>query len=68
LPANALEGDLVMGNSLWMEGVRHIRWVLPMAAVSRLKMLPKRPFFPEIEIIPVHSLAELYAHLTGLVT
>ena len=78
LPANALEGGLVMGELSLDGGVRHIRGVLPMAAVARREGFkrvfvpaedaPEAAIFPELEVIPVHSLAELYAHLTGLVT
>ena len=78
LPANALEGGLVMGELSLDGSVRHIRGVLPMAAVARREGFkrvfvpaedaPEAAIFPELEVIPVHSLAELYAHLTGLVT
>jgi magnesium chelatase family protein len=78
LSTNALEGGLVMGELSLDGGVRHIRGVLPMAAVARREGFkrvfvpaedaPEAAIFPELEVIPVHSLAELYAHLTGLVT
>jgi magnesium chelatase family protein len=55
--------------------VRHIRGVLPMAAVARQQGF-KRVFvpsedaaeaaiFPDLEVIPVNSLEELYQHLTS---
>ncbi len=78
LSTNALEGGLVMGELSLDGSVRHIRGVLPMAAVARREGFkrvfvpaedaPEAAIFPELEVIPVHSLAELYAHLTGLVT
>jgi magnesium chelatase family protein len=75
VPANALEGSLVMGELSLDGSVRHIRGVLPMAALARSQGY-KRVFvpaedaaeaaiFPDLEVIPVHSLSDLYAHLTG---
>ena len=76
LPFNALEGSLVMGELSLDGSVRHVRGVLPMAAVARREGFkrvfvpaedaPEATIFPELEVIPVKSLAELYAHLTGL--
>ncbi len=56
--------------------MRHVRGVLPMAAVARREGF-KRVFvpetdaaeaalIPELEVIPVSSLSALYAHLNGL--
>lgn len=70
------EGTMVVGE-LSLDGrVRHARGVLPMAAVARQGGF-KRIFVPEsdaaeaalipdLEVIPVSSLAALYAHLAGL--
>ena len=70
-----LEGALVIGE-LSLDGtVRHVRGVLPMAAVARQEGYkqvfvpqvdaPEAALIPDLEVIPVNSLGELYAHLTG---
>jgi magnesium chelatase family protein len=75
LPPNALQGTLVIGE-LSLDGtVRHARGVLPMAAVARQEgyqriLVPKcdaaeAALIPGLEVIPVDTLAQLYAHLTG---
>jgi magnesium chelatase family protein len=76
LPAESLEGALVIGE-LSLDGtVRHVRGVLPMAAVAREKGF-KRVFvpvsdaaeaalIPDLEVIPVSALDALAAHLSGL--
>jgi len=75
LPHDAIEGTLVIGE-LSLDGiVRHTRGVLPMAAAARANGF-KRMFVPEVdaseaalipdlEIIPVKTLADLYNHLAG---
>jgi len=75
LPQEATEGTIVVGE-LSLDGmVRHTRGVLPMAATARANGF-KRMFVPEVdageaalipdlEIIPVRSLADLYQHLSG---
>lgn len=75
LPHEALEGTLVVGE-LSLDGiVRHTRGVLPMAAAARANGY-RRMFVPEadaaeaalipdLEVIPVKTLAHLYAHLSG---
>ena len=55
--------------------VRHTRGVLPMAATARLhgftRMFvpevdaPEAALIPDLEVIPVKSLADLYKHLSG---
>jgi magnesium chelatase family protein len=71
----SLEGALVLGELSLDGGVRHVRGVLSMAALAREEGL-KRIFVPEedaseaalipdLEIIPVRTLAELYRHLIG---
>jgi magnesium chelatase family protein len=78
LPTDCLKDGLVMGELSLDGNVRHIRGVLPMAAVARAEGF-KRVFvpaedaaeaaiFPDLEVIPVHSLLDLYQHLTGQVT
>ncbi|GAB4528256.1 MAG: YifB family Mg chelatase-like AAA ATPase [Anaerolineales bacterium] len=74
IPAQALEGALLLGE-LSLDGtLRHVRGVLPMAAVARQQGLrrlfvpacdaPEAALVPDIEVYPVPSLAALYAHLT----
>jgi len=75
LPQEAIENTMVIGE-LSLDGVvRHTRGVLPMAATARANGF-KRMFVPEVdageaalipdlEIIPVKSLADLYQHLSG---
>ena len=75
LPQDAIENTMVIGE-LSLDGVvRHTRGVLPMAATARANGF-KRMFVPEVdageaalipdlEIIPVKSLADLYQHLSG---
>jgi magnesium chelatase family protein len=75
LSQEAIEGTLVVGE-LSLDGiVRHTRGVLPMAAAARANGY-KRMFVPEVdaaeaalipdlEIIPVKTLADLYDHLAG---
>jgi magnesium chelatase family protein len=75
IPPEALEGSLVIGELSLDGSVRHVRGVLPMAAVAREQGF-KRVFVPEVdaaeaalipdlEVIPAASLSELYAHLNG---
>ena len=70
-----LDGSLVIGE-LSLDGtVRHVRGVLPMAAMARQEgyqrvFVPQMDaaeaaLIPDLEIIPVSSLAALYAHLSG---
>jgi magnesium chelatase family protein len=75
IPPESLEGALVVGELSLDGSVRHTRGVLPMAAVARQQGF-QRIFVPEVdaaeaalipdlEVIPVSSLAALYAHLSG---
>jgi magnesium chelatase family protein len=75
LPSGAAEDMLVVGE-LSLDGtVRHTRGVLPMAATARASgfkrvVVPaadaaEAALIPDIEVIPVGSLAQLYNHLTG---
>src|SRR5574339_83415 len=75
LPQEAVENTIVVGE-LSLDGiVRHTRGVLPMAATARANGF-KRIFVPEVdageaalipdlEVIPVKTLADLYQHLSG---
>jgi magnesium chelatase family protein len=75
VPADAVRDSLVIGELSLDGGIRHVRGVLPMAAIARERGF-KRFFAPEVDaaeaalipgldIIPVPSLAALHAHLTG---
>jgi magnesium chelatase family protein len=75
LPPDALDNTLVIGE-LSLDGmVRHARGVLPMAATARAqgykRMIvpevdaPEAALIPDIEVIPVATLAALYEHLSG---
>jgi magnesium chelatase family protein len=75
LPHEKVENTLVVGE-LSLDGVvRHARGVLPMAATARVngykRMFvpevdaPEAALIPDLEIIPVKTLADLYDHLSG---
>jgi magnesium chelatase family protein len=75
LPSDCLNDSFVVGELSLDGSVRHIRGVLPMAALARQENF-KRIFVPQIdaseaalipdlEVIPVPSLAELYDQLNG---
>lgn len=75
LPHDVIENTLVVGELSLDGAVRHTRGVLPMAATARANGY-KRMFVPEVdageaalipdlEVYPVRTLADLYAHLSG---
>jgi magnesium chelatase family protein len=75
LPQEAIENTIVVGE-LSLDGlVRHTRGILPMAATARANGFkrmfvpemdaPEAALIPDLEIIPVKSLADLYKHLSG---
>jgi magnesium chelatase family protein len=75
LPHEKVENTLVVGE-LSLDGVvRHARGVLPMAATARAngykRMFvpevdaPEAALIPDLEIIPVKTLVDLYNHLSG---
>ncbi|HEX9386911.1 MAG TPA: magnesium chelatase domain-containing protein, partial [Anaerolineales bacterium] len=75
LPHDVVEGTIVVGE-LSLDGiVRHTRGVLPMAATARANGFkrmfapevdaPEAALIPDLEIIPVKSLTDLYKHLSG---
>ncbi len=78
LPPGCLDGALVIGELSLDGGVRHVRGVLPMAAVARSQgfqrvFVPQidaeeAALIPDLEVIPVPSLAALHAHLSGRAT
>ncbi len=75
LGVEALEGSMVLGELSLDGSVRHIRGVLSMAALARdqgFKRIfvpemdaPEAAFIPDIDVIPVKNLAQLYSHLIG---
>ncbi|MCJ7702348.1 MAG: YifB family Mg chelatase-like AAA ATPase [Anaerolineales bacterium] len=74
IPHQAVEDALVIGELSLDGSVRHVRGVLPMAAIAReggFKRFfvpevdaPEAALIPDLEIIPVPSLAKLYDHLS----
>jgi magnesium chelatase family protein len=78
LPPDCLDGSLVVGELSLDGSVRHVRGVLPMAAVARQEGF-QRIFVPEIdadeaalipdlEVIPAPSIDAIQNHLAGLCT
>ena len=75
LPFQALNDALVIGELSLDGSVRHVRGVLPMAALARSEgykqiFVPEADvleaaLIPDLEVIPVPSLSALYDHLTG---
>lgn len=73
IPAKLLEDGLVVGELSLDGSVRHVRGLLPMAAIARDKkfsriFVPKSDaaeaaLIPGLEVIPVDSLADLAAYL-----
>ena len=75
LPQEVAENTIVVGE-LSLDGtVRHTRGVLPMAATARANGFkrmfvpevdaPEAALIPDLQVIPVRSLADLYDHLSG---
>jgi len=75
LPLQALDDTLIIGELSLDGGVRHVRGVLPMAALAREEgfkqvMVPQvdaqeAALIPGLDVIPVESLNAIYDHLTG---
>jgi len=76
IPADVLEGALIVGE-LGLDGaVRHIRGVISMAALARQREFARlfvpaqdaaeAALIPDVEIVPVSSLADLVNHLHGV--
>ncbi len=75
IPAAGLDGSLILGELSLDGSVRHVRGVLPMAALAREQGI-RRLFvpqadaaearlIPDLEILPVATLGDLIAHLTN---
>jgi magnesium chelatase family protein len=77
IPPGCLDGSLVVGELSLDGGVRHVRGVLPMAALSREQGFQRiftpqadaaeAALIPGLEVYPVHSLTALLAHLAGAI-
>jgi magnesium chelatase family protein len=75
LPQVACDEAMVVGELSLDGSVRHSRGVLPMSVVARQRgfrriFVPQSDaaeaaLIPDLEVIPVSSLAELYGHLSG---
>ena len=75
LPVDAVKDALIIGELSLDGSVRHARGVLPMAAVARQEgykriYVPRcdaaeAALIPDLEVYPVDTLAQLFAHLTG---
>ncbi len=75
LAPTAVEGAMIIGELSLDGSVRHTRGVLPMAALAREQgfqriFVPQcdaaeAALIPDLQVLPVSSLAELYAHLAG---
>ena len=75
LPYECVEGSMVVGELSLDGSVRHVRGVLPMAALAReqgfqriftpLSDAPEAALIPDLEVIPVPTLTALVAHLSG---
>lgn len=75
LPPQALEKTLIVGELSLDGSVRHVRGILPMAALAREEgfkqvMVPEADaqeaaLIPDLDVVPVASLNAIYDHLTG---
>jgi magnesium chelatase family protein len=75
LPPESVDGCMVVGELSLDGSVRHVRGVLPMAALARQQGFQRiftppadaaeAALIPDLEVIPVASLTALYAHLSG---
>ena len=77
LAPESVDGSMVIGELSLDGSVRHVRGVLPMAALARQRGFERlftpptdaaeAALIPDLEVIPVASLTALYAHLTGAI-
>ena len=75
LDVNCLQDTVVLGELSLDGSVRHVRGVLPMIAVARREGFgrvivpfidaPEAALLPDVEVIPVNNLKELFLHLKG---
>ncbi len=76
LPEDCMNASLVIGELSLDGSVRHVRGVLPMAALARQEGFQRiftpsidaaeAALIPGLEVIPVDNLSELYRHLSGM--
>jgi magnesium chelatase family protein len=76
LPETCMRDSLVIGELSLDGSVRHVRGVLPMAALARQEGFRRiftphmdaaeAALIPGLEVIPVENLSELYRHLSGM--
>lgn len=76
LDSAALENSMIVGELSLDGSVRHVRGVLPMAALARDHGIRRvfvpaddaaeASYIPEVEVFPVQSLAQLYSHFLGI--
>jgi len=77
LDPEAVEDTLIIGELSLDGSVRHVKGVLPMAALAREEGYkrvivpevdaPEAALIPDIEVIPAPTLTALYDHFTGMV-
>jgi magnesium chelatase family protein len=75
LPPESVEGAMVIGELSLDGGVRHVRGVLPMAALARQQGFTRlfapqvdaaeAALLPGLDVFPVSCLGDLFAHLSG---
>jgi len=75
IPPECIDGSMVVGELSLDGSVRHVRGLLPMAALAREQGFerifapqpdaPEAALIPDLEVIPVPSLNALVEHLTG---
>lgn len=75
IPAQRLEGSLTLGELSLDGALRHVRGVLPMAALARRQGIrtlyvpavdaAEAALVPEVEIYPIRTLRELADHITN---
>ena len=71
-----LDGSIAVGELSLDGSLRHVRGMLPMAALAREREFPRMfvpamdaaeaSLIPEVEVIPVESLTQLVNHLSGV--
>lgn len=75
LAPESVEGSLIVGELSLDGSVRHVRGVLPMAALARQEGYkrifapaidaPEAALVPDVEVIPINGLSHLVNHLSG---
>ena len=75
VPSQSIEDAIVIGELSLDGSVRHVRGILPMAALAKKEGFAKvfvpemdaaeAALIPDLEVIPVASLSALVSHLTG---